>query len=293
MVVKGLWEYCRNHKAECTGKNCYDCVSLDYFDNSIYPYIYNKRVYKSAENKSIDNSLLVTQSVGSAEWAMDIVEGMEEEEVRAVIDGVLKSEYEAWMTDNQRDAMGHKRNRFFIKAMRGVSCGFGREMRFRWFTCTESDEAIEMEIDMRGVFHKFFTMLRYHCPDFQYIVIEHRQGDCWRRNWHILSYGSDKLPLEIMSEWWRDNIKSVITGMAEVKYMASAVKYVAGYLAEPEKYIRSFHSQGWVFPGWLKYSREFHKQYGFWPHKERLIELALMPVDKRKLIMECYVGEPE
>jgi hypothetical protein len=172
--------------------------------------------------------------------------------------------------------LNRRRARFVVRAFRGVSCGLSRGYRFRWFVLTESDEAIALHIRFGREFHKFVTWLRYSCPDFQYICVEHRQGSKKRRNWHILSYGSDKLPVLAIRNYWLSHFKSTVTGMAEVKDIGKAVKYLAGYLSSGEKFVRSFQSQGWVFRGWVGFSRYLKKRYGSYPEPGLLATLALM-----------------
>jgi hypothetical protein len=255
----------------------------EYIDNNIYNNFNSN--YSSSNYSSV-----LRNSVQSTEVELDIKDGMTEDEVRKIVEAVLKAEFQKNIDDNKRKALEHKINRFFVKAMRGAECGYQKKMLFRWFTCTESDEAIEAGIDSNKMFNRFFTMVRYHCPDFQYIVIEHRQGDGWRRNWHVLSYGTDKLPLDIMDAWWKANFKSMITGMEVIKSMKKAVKYVAGYLAEPEKYVRSFHSQGWVFPGWIDFSKKYNKEYETWPDQGSLVKMALMSDVERKAVMKFILS---
>ena len=76
----------------------------------------------------------------------------------------------------------YKKRRFLLRAFRGVACGRTQGYRFRWFVLTESDTAIALNINFGKEFHLFLTWLRYYCPDFAYIVVEHRQGNKKRRN---------------------------------------------------------------------------------------------------------------
>ena len=173
-------------------------------------------------------------------------------------------------------SLNRRRARFVVRAFRGVSCGLSRGYRFRWFVLTESDEAISSGRQFNREFHRFITWLRYSCPDFQYIVVEHRQGNKKRRNWHILSYGSDMLPVRAIRSYWLSHFKSTVTGMSEVKDIGKAVKYLAGYLSSGDKFVRSFQSQGWVFRGWVGFSKSFKKQYELYPNPGLLATLALM-----------------
>ena len=192
------------------------------------------------------------------------------------------------------EALKHKKARFFVRAFRGVSCGLAKGFRFRWFVLTESDLAIADGVDFGPEFHKFITWLRYQCPDFQYLVVEHRQGDKKRRNWHVLSYGSDKLPVRAIRDYWLGHFKSTVTGMAEVADIQKAVKYLATYLAgddsKSEKFIRCFASQGWVFRGWVGSCKAYKSKYGEYLPAGELVRLAGI-VDKSDLAgeLECLI----
>lgn len=179
-------------------------------------------------------------------------------------------------SEENPETLEHRKKRFMVRAFQGVSCGILKRYRFRWFVLTESDDAISAHISFGREFHKFVIWLRYYCSDFQYIVVEHRQGDLKRRNWHVLSYGSDMLPVKLMREYWLSHFQSTVTGMAEVKDIGKAVSYLAGYLSSGDKFIRSFSSQGWVFRGWIGLSKRYYRQYSEYPARGDLASLSLM-----------------
>jgi len=181
-----------------------------------------------------------------------------------------------------------KVSRFMVRCYRGVACGKAKLFRFRWFVLTESDEAIKLGIDFGTEFNKFVVWLRYRCRDFQYVVVEHRQGDKQRRNWHILSYGSDRLPVLAMREYWLRHFKSTVTGMAEVRDIDKAVRYLAGYLGSGDKFVRSWSSQGWVFRGWLGWSKWYRKNFSphEYPSAESITSLSLMsPAEREGIVL--------
>jgi hypothetical protein len=178
----------------------------------------------------------------------------------------------------------YKRRYFCLKAFNGVSCGQAKGYRFRWFTLTESDEAIDSKKQFGKEFHGFIRWLRYYCPDFQYLVVEHRQGDLKRRNWHIVSYGSDKLPVAEMREYWIKHFKSTLTGMSEIRNIRKAILYLAGYLSDKEKFIRSYNSQGWVYPAWVGVSKTSKKEWGIYPTRDNNIDLSMMTPEQREQV---------
>lgn len=181
----------------------------------------------------------------------------------------------------------HKRARYMVRADAGVFCGFLGGYRFRWFVLTESDEALRAGLDFNLEFHRFIRWLRYYCPDFQYQVVEHRQGARSvvtgepRLNRHILSYGSDKLPLEAIEDYWSKRYLSRVTGMAEVHSLEKSIQYLAGYLGSGEKFVRAWSSQGWVFKGWLSFSRAFKSKWDEYPARHIFVYLRNLSYSNR------------
>jgi len=195
--------------------------------------------------------------------------------------GVYDSPFTCLNGVQSAENIKHRIDRFYIRAFRGAVCGSLKGYRFRWFVLTESDEALGLGIDFGSEFHRFITWLRYRCSDFQYLVVEHIQGDKKRRNWHVLSYGSDRLPVLAMRDYWLRHYKSTVTGMAQVKDIGKSIKYLAGYLSGSDKFNGSWCSQGWVFRGWVGMTKDFYRRYGHYPSDADLATLALMSAGQR------------
>jgi hypothetical protein len=51
--------------------------------------------------------------------------------------------------------------------------------------------------------------------------------------------------------------------------------YLSKYLSG-EDFERYYFSKGWVFPGWIGFSKWFKKEFGIYPPREMLVELAKM-----------------
>ena len=207
----------------------------------------------------------------------------------AVFNGVnpLYLSYSSKSRENKQQKR-HKVNRFMVRAFAGVECGIERGLRFRWFVMTESDEAIALGLDFSREWAHFLRWLRYYCPDFQFIVVEHCPKGT-RNDWHIISYGSDKLPIKAMREYWLEHYKSTITGMAEVHHIRKAIYYLAGYLGKGEKFMRSWCSQGWVYRGWLGDSKAYRRAYGDYPLREDMVKLSMMASGERAGVRECLL----
>jgi hypothetical protein len=74
-----------------------------------------------------------------------------------------------------------------------------------------------------------------------------------------------------------------MAGSAEVDDVAAAARYVGKYLL-----VQSYHwckyvtSGGWVFPGWIGFSQWFKREFGAYPPREMLVELAKMSEVERR-----------
>jgi hypothetical protein len=201
-------------------------------------------------------------------------------------DGVspFTSLYSIKSAENRQD---FRVRRFLLRGFRGVECGYKKGYRFRWWVFTESNEARALGLKFGNELHKFITWIRYHCSDLQYIVVQHSIP---RRHWHILSYGSDKLPVLAMRDYWLSHYKSTISGMEEIRDINKAIYYVAGYISNKEKFARSWSSQGWVFRGWIGFSKAYKKQYGEYPAQSLIVELSMLTKEKRAYELEWLLN---
>lgn len=180
----------------------------------------------------------------------------------------------------------HLASRFMARGFRGVAVGTAKGFRFRWFVLTESEEAVASGLEFGKAFHKLIRWLRYYCPDFQYIIVEHKKP---RRHWHLVTYGSDKLPCQAIREYWLSHYQSTITGMAEIRSIEKAMYYVAGYLKKGGKLARSWSSAGWVFRGWIGFTAEYKHAFGHFPSTELLVRLAKLDKSKRQSWIDSSV----
>lgn len=199
-----------------------------------------------------------------------------------IMNGTSVSDYSAIL------AKKFQIKRYMFRAYTGVECGLSKNHRFRSFILSESNEIIDSGDDFGKAFHLFMTWLRYTCKDFQYIAVEHRQGDKWRRNWHVLSYGSDKLPMKKMDYHWQKVYGSWMETIKEVKDFGDNIMYSAGYLkssGKGDKFERAWCSHGWIFPGWFQWSKRCHKRWGTHPPAEKLVKLSNMAKLPREELM--------
>lgn len=185
-----------------------------------------------------------------------------------------------------RDFSVEHKKRYFKKiAYLGVEKALRLGYRIRWFVLTESDESIAAGISFGHEWKNMQDYIRKHFgEEIQFIWVEHIQGDRKRHNRHIIQYGVNKLEVSMIEEYWQSHFLSKITGLEEIKDTKKAIKYVANYLVKgegDEKFIRSRHSQGWLFRGANSFSVWHRKFFGVYPHDEHILLLSMMCDEER------------
>jgi hypothetical protein len=150
----------------------------------------------------------------------------------------------------------------------------------RWFVLTESDEAIAKGLDIIQKFDELVRYLRRHYGPFEYCCVRHRQGDKKRTNLHVVYFGS-YIPQQVIEDWWRKNYDSHRSKMGVVKNVKGQAWYLSKYLSK-EDFERYYFSKGWVFPGWIGFSQWVKKEFGAYPKRELLVELAKMSKAERE-----------
>ena len=175
-----------------------------------------------------------------------------------------------------------KAARFFVKARVGIMVGLAKGKRFRWWTLTESNESIEAGISFSHSWSMMRKWLARLDEQLEYCLVEHIQGDGKRRNWHVLTYGDNRLPVNDMREYWKSHYLSTITGLQEVKNPFKSASYLAGYLGKDDKFVKARFSQNWVFPYWWAFGRFYKKESGLYVPDEELVRLALSTFEGRR-----------
>ena len=175
-----------------------------------------------------------------------------------------------------------KAARFFVKARVGIMVGMARGKRFRWWTLTESNESIEAGMSFSHSWSMMRKWLARLDEQLEYCLVEHIQGDRRRRNWHVLTYGDNKLPVDAMREYWKSHYLSTITGLQEVKDPFRSASYLAGYLGKDDKFVKARFSQNWVFPYWWEFGRFHKKEHGIYVPDNELARLALITFEERR-----------
>lgn len=150
----------------------------------------------------------------------------------------------------------------------------------RWFVLTESDEAIANGLDVIQKCNELVRYLRRHYGKFEYCCIRHRQGNRRRINLHVVYFGP-YIHQQVIEDWWWKNYSSHRSKMGVVRNVKRQAWYLSKYLSE-EDFERYYFSKGWVFPGWLGFSEWVKKEFGAYPKRGRLVELAKMSKAERE-----------
>ena len=150
----------------------------------------------------------------------------------------------------------------------------------RYFVLTESDEAIAKGLDITQKLNEMFRYLRRHYGRIDYCCVRHRQGDKKRVNLHIVYFGQ-YIPQQVIEDWWWKNYASHRSKMGKVYNVKGQAWYLSKYLSG-EDFERYYFSEGWVFPGWIGFSKWFNKEFGIYPPKQMLVELAKMSKEERE-----------
>jgi len=78
-------------------------------------------------------------------------------------------------------------------------------------------------------------------------------------------------------------------GLAEVDDVAGAARYIGNYLNNQSYRVKKYiMSSGWVFKGWIAWSKWFKRNYGVYPDQRYpgiLVKLARMPKRVRDMII--------
>lgn len=172
----------------------------------------------------------------------------------------------------------YRSRRFRHRFYTGFDAHAGEIARF--FVLTESDEAIEKGLDLIQKFNELVRYLRRHYGAFEYCCVRHRQGDKKRINLHVVYFGRF-IPQQVIEDWWWKNYASHRSKMGLVYNVKRQAWYLSKYLSG-EDFERYHFSSGWVFLGWIGYSHWIKREFGQYPTKEMLVELAMMSREGRK-----------
>lgn len=151
--------------------------------------------------------------------------------------------------------------------------------RLRFLTLTTSDQAIAQGKDLHRDWEVLVKRMRRRFGSFEYLGVKETKGD--RQHLHMVFRGSYMEWLWISQQWEEIHLSPV----TDIRAADFARKKGMGW--ELAKYMgkelrnRYWASYGWVFKGWVGWSRRVCRATGAYPSQAILRTLARISPEKR------------
>jgi len=161
--------------------------------------------------------------------------------------------------------------------------------RLRFLTLNSSDESIVLGIDILKSFSKLVKRIRRKYGEFEYFgVVAFDENEPLREHIHVICKGKFMPQLELEDMWIgvHRSIKPYIEAVDDVDGTA---RYIGKYIHMQSYHMRKYiMSAGWVFPGWVSWSKWFKRHYGVYPDQKYpgiLVKLARMSKRMREEVI--------
>ena len=161
--------------------------------------------------------------------------------------------------------------------------------RLRFLTLNSSDESIVLGIDILKSFSKLVKRIRRKYGEFEYFgVVACDKDEPLREHIHVICKGKF-MPQRELDAMWVDVHRSIKPYIEAVDDVAGAAGYMGKYLHMQSYRLRKYiMSAGWVFTGWVSWSKRFRRKNGVYPDEMYpgiLGKLARMSRSERDEIM--------
>ena len=179
-----------------------------------------------------------------------------------------------------------RRARFWHRLFTGAEAAD----RLRFLTLNSSDESIVLGIDILESFSKLVKRIRRKYGNFEYFgVVAYDKNEPLRGHLHVICKG-EFMPQGELEDMWIDIHRSIKPYIEAVDDVYAAARYIGNYLNMQSYRVRKYiMSAGWVFKGWIAWSKWFKKHYGVYPDKMYPGVLAklsrLSKVERDEIIM--------
>jgi len=178
-----------------------------------------------------------------------------------------------------------KRARFWHRFYTGAESAD----RLRFLTLNSSDESIVLGIDVLKSFSKLVKRMRRKYGVFEYFgVVACDESEPLREHIHVICKGVF-MPQRELEDMWIGVHRSIKPYIEAVDDVAGAAGYLGKYLHMQSYHVRKYiMSAGWVFPGWVSWSRWYRRNYGVYPDQKYpgiLVKLARMSKSERDRII--------
>jgi len=178
-----------------------------------------------------------------------------------------------------------RRARFWHRLFTGAEAAD----RLRFLTLNSSDESIVLEINVLKSFSKLVKRIRRKYGEFEYFgVVACDENEPLREHIHVICKGKFMPQIEL-EDMWIGVHRSIKPYIEAVDDVAAAARYIGSYLNMQSYRVRKYiMSAGWVFPGWVSWSKRFKRKYGDYPEQMYpgiLAKLGRMSKSERDEIM--------
>jgi len=180
----------------------------------------------------------------------------------------LKQRFWANEQSDKAGKTSRRVRRFYQRYFTGV--GVGGNLRI--LSLTTSDEAISQGKDIHRSFEALKKRLRRRWQWFEYIAVKETKGG--RKHLHLVFRGKYMEQVQLSALWQAIHISPVVDIRAVYKARGGA-RYLAKYLAK-ETLNRYWASYGWVFKGWVGWSKRVNRAIGHYPSRSIIELLAKM-----------------
>ena len=187
--------------------------------------------------------------------------------------GWLKPKDDYWGSVETDEAGKTQRRtrRLYQRFHTGVNIGG----RVRFLTLTSSDEAVAAKRDIHNSWRILLKRLRRRLGRFEYIGVREVAED-GRQHLHLVFRGS-YIEQVLISHLWEEIHLSpmVYIEAVNMKGIHRMGHYLAKYIAK-SVFNRYWASYGWVFKGWVGWSKRVKRTTGAYPSRELIGALARM-----------------
>jgi len=178
-----------------------------------------------------------------------------------------------------------RRARFWHRLFTGAEAAD----RLRFLTLNSSDEAIVLGMDILKSFGKVVKRIRRKYGKFEYFgVVAYDENEPLREHMHVICKG-EFMPQRELEGMWIDVHRSIKPYIEAVDDVGAAAGYIGNYLNMQSYRVRKYiMSAGWVFKGWIVWSKWFKEHWGVYPDRMYpgiLAKLSRMSERERDLII--------
>ena len=157
-----------------------------------------------------------------------------------------------------------RRGRFWHRLFTGAEAGD----RLRFLTLNSSDESIVLGIDILKSFSKPVKRIRRKYGNLEYFgVVVYDENEPSREHIHVICKG-EFMPQRELEDMLIDVHRSIKPYIEAVDDVGAAARYIGNYLNMQSYRVKKYiMSAGWVFKGWIAWSKWFKRNYGVYPDK--------------------------